>query len=63
MLLLEQYTTRKKRINELFPELKLEFDASNNKEYEVEAILDSAVYTKKAEVHLPGLYNLIFWKS
>ena len=50
-------------MNELFPEPKPEFDAGNNKKYKVEAIIDSAVYAKKAEEHLPGLYYLISWKS
>ena len=61
--LLEQNTTRKGRMNELFPEPEPEFDAGNNKEYEVEAIIDNAVYTKEAERHLPGLYYLISWKD
>ena len=47
--LLEQNTTRKGRINELFSEPETEFDAGDNKEYKVEAIKDSAVYAKKAE--------------
>ena len=59
--LLEQDTTRKGQMNELFPEPEPEFDAGNNKEYE--AIIDSAIYTKKAERHLPGLYYLASWKG
>ena len=35
----------------------------NNKEYEMEAIQDSAVYTKKLDSHLPELYYLVTWKS
>lgn len=35
------------------------FEAGNNKKYEVEAIQDSAVYTKKASKYLPELYYLI----
>ena len=50
-------------MNELFPELELEFNAGNNKKYEVEAIKDSAIYAKKVERHLPGLYYLVSWKS
>ena len=50
-------------MNVLFPELEPEFDAGNNKKYEVEAIIDSVVYAKKAEWHLPDLYYLVFWKS
>ena len=35
---------KKRRMNELFPEPEPKFDAGNNKKYEVEAIIDSAVY-------------------
>ena len=59
MSLLKQNTTRKGRMNELFPEPEPEFDAGDNKKYKVEAIEDSAVYAKKAERHLPGLYYLV----
>ncbi len=38
------------------PEKELEFDAGGNKEYEVEAIIDSAVYGQKANDQMPGLY-------
>ena len=61
--LLEQNTTRKGRINKLFLELEPEFDAGDNKKYEVKAIIDSAVYAKEAEGHLPGLYYLVSWKN
>ena len=50
-------------MNKLFAESELEFDAGDNKIYKVEAIIVSAVYTKKADGYLPGLYYLIFWKS
>ena len=43
----------------------MEFDAGDDKsrEYEVEAIRDSAVYARESESgHLPGLYYLILWK-
>ena len=49
-------------MNELFSELKPEFDADDNKKYEVEAIKDSAIYAKEAEGQLPGLYYLVPWK-
>ena len=49
-------------MNELFSEPEPEFNASNNKEYEIEAIKDNAVYTKKAKGHLSGLYYLVSWK-
>ena len=59
MSLLEQDTTKKGQMNELFPESEPEFDAGNNKKYAVEAIIDSAVYAKEAERHLPSLYYLV----
>ena len=40
-----------------------EFELGNNKEYEVEAIKDSAVYAKEADGHLLGLYYLIAEKD
>ena len=61
--LLEQDTMKKGRINKLFSEPKPEFDVSNNKEYKVEAIIDNAVYAKKVEKHLSGLYYLVSWKN
>ena len=36
-----------------------EFELGNNKEYEVEAIQENAVYTKEADGHLPGFYYLV----
>ena len=54
MSLLEQDITRKGR------EFSVpEFEPGDNKEYEVEAIRDSAVYTKEADGHLLGLYYLV----
>ena len=50
-------------MNKLFPKLEPEFNAGNNKKYEVEAIKDSAVYAKEIEKHLPGLYYLVSWKN
>ena len=60
MLLLDQDTTRKEEMNELFSEPKPEFDTGNNKKYKLEAIKDSIIYAKKAEKHLLGLYYLVF---
>ena len=54
--LLEQDTTRKGREFSV-PEFELE--PGDDKEYEVEAIRDSAVYAKEADGHLPGLYYLV----
>ena len=40
-----------------------EFEPDNDKKYKMEAIRDSAVYVKKADEHLLGLYYLVTWKS
>ena len=56
--LLEQDTTRKGREFSV-----LEFEPGDDKEYEVEAIWDSAVYARESESgYLPGLYYLVSWK-
>ena len=60
MSLLEQDTTRKGREFSV-PEFELE--PGDDKEYEVEAIRDSAVYAKEVDRHLPGLYYLVAWKG
>ena len=57
--LLKQDTTKKGQ-EFLVSEFKL---VDNIKEYKVETIQDSAVYTKKANRHLPGLYYLVAWKG
>ena len=55
MSLLEQDTTKKGR-----EFLVLEFKpGDNDKEYEVEAIQNSAVYTKEVDGYLPELYYLV----
>ena len=58
--LLEQNIIRKGRMDEKTAE-QLEFEAgSDNEEYEVEGICDSAVYARESEVgHLLGLYYLV----
>ena len=60
---MKQDITRKEQINKPFLKPELKFDISDNKEYKVEAIKDSAIYAKKAEEYLIGLYYLVFWKS
>ena len=55
--LLEQNTTKKERIDKKIPEL--DTGDKNSKEYKVEAIKDSAVYTKESKSYLPGLYYLV----
>ncbi len=41
------------------PEKEVEFEAGDNKEYEVKAIIDSAVYGQQANDQMPGLYYLV----
>ena len=57
--LLEQDTTRKKRVEKV-PKLDA---GDNSEEYKIEVIWDSAVYTRESEGYLPGLYYLIVWKG
>ncbi len=40
-----------------------EFEAGDNKEYEVEIIIDSAVYGWQANNQIPGLYYLLLWNG
>ncbi len=46
-------------------EKDLGFEAKGNKEYEVEAIINSAVYGQQANNsnQMPGLYYLVLWKG
>ncbi len=53
---------KKKRLDKALPELEknLEFEAGGNKEYEVKAIIDSAVYGQQANSNqMSGLYYLV----
>ncbi len=59
MLLLEQVITRKMWINKTLLEPKREFEARDNKEYKVEAIIDNVVYSKEADNQMLGFYYLI----
>ena len=44
--------------------MQLEFEADDDKEYEVDGIRDSAVYAKESATgQLPGLYYLVSWKG
>ena len=61
--LLEQDTTRKGRVNETLPEPDGEFETGDDKEYKVEAIIDSVVYGKETNDQMPGLYYLVLWKG
>ena len=40
-----------------------EFKTRDNKEYKIEAIIDSAIYGKKTKNQMPSLYYLILWKG
>ena len=40
-----------------------EFEVGNDKEYEIEAIQDNAIYAKKTDKHLPKLYYLVLKKG
>ena len=56
--LLKQNTTKTERVDKRVTELK--FQASNSKDYKIEAIWDNAVYTSKSELgQLIGLYYLV----
>ena len=62
MSLLEQDPTRKEQVDKQV--MKLELKAGNSKEYEVETIWDSTVYTSKLESgQLSSLYYMIAWKG
>ena len=62
MSLLEQDTIRKERVDKNMT--KLEFDAGDLKEYEMEAIWDSVVYAMESKSgHLSCLYYLVAWKG
>ena len=54
MLLLEKENKKKGRKFSV-----PEFEPGDNNKYEVEVIWDNAVYAKKADRHLPGLYYLV----
>ena len=59
MSLLEQNSTKKGRIK-----IAIELDMGNNRKYEVKAICDNEIYTKKSNSghHLPDFYYLVSWK-
>ncbi len=64
--LLKQNTTRKGRVDNKAlpePEKELKFEARDNKEYKVKAIIDSAVYDQQANDQMPGFYYLVLWKG
>ncbi len=44
-------------------ELEREFEAGDNKEYEVKLVINSAVYDKTIENQLSSLDYLVLWKG
>ncbi len=64
MSLLEQDITRKRQVdNKALSESEKEFEVGDNKEYEIEVIIDSAIYGQQANNQIPSLYYLVSWKS
>ena len=64
VLLLEQDTTKKGRVDEKVRQMKFDIGDNESKEYKGEAIQDSAVYALESESgHQPGLYYLVLWKG
>ena len=62
--LLEQDNTRKGQVDEKIRQMEINAGNNDSREYEMEKIWDSTVYTRKSESgHLPGLYYLISWKK
>ena len=55
MSLLKQDITKKRQVK-----IAIELDKGNSKEYKVEIIYNSAVYTKELEGHLKGYNYLVF---
>ena len=61
--MLEQDTTRKGRVDTATSQIEFEGDGEGE-EYKVEAIRDSAVYTRESDSgHLPGQYYLVSLKG
>ena len=61
--LLEQDITRKGQVDEEVRQIEFEVGDDDSREYELEAIWDSAVYAWESELgHLSGLYYLLSWK-
>lgn len=59
VFLLEQHILRKKRVIKKLLKLEKEFEARDNKQYEVKVIIDSVIYGKKANNQIPGFYYLV----
>ena len=44
-------------------QLDFEFNANNNKEYEIKNIQNNAIYIKKSAKYLLEFYYLVLWKN
>lgn len=64
--LLKQGITKKGQINKLnneLPDVEKEFQARNNKEYKVKAIINGAIYSQESNGQMLSLYYFVLWKS
>lgn len=59
MSLLEEDITRKRRVDKNFRQINFNIANNEGEKYEVEAIRNTAFYTKESVSHLLGLYYLI----
>ncbi len=50
-------------MDKALPEPEKEFEARDNKEYEVETIINNEVYGQQANDQMPDLYYLVLWKG
>lgn len=64
IFLLKWDTIKREQIDKKLANLdtNLKLDLKNDKKYKVESIKDNAIYVKKAQCQLLGLYYLIFYK-
>ncbi len=63
---MEQDIIRKRQVDKALLELEkhVEFEAGGNKEYKIEAIINSAVYGQQANSNqMSSLYYLLLWKG
>ena len=65
MSLLEQDITKMRQVNnKVLTKPEKEFEARDEKEYEVETIIDIVVYGQLANSNqMPGFYYLVLWKG
>ncbi len=63
--MLEHNIIRRGQVDKALPESEkdLMFEAGGDKEYKVEAIINSAMYGQQTNDQMPSLYYLILWKG